>query len=139
MPLNETVNLGLGALLGTGSWAAPDFLMGLPFASLTFGDRRSNLNFSAGYGFVAFDGESEGRALLSVGALTKVTKKVSFVFDSFIVPSTTMSEGFAAFVPGFRWQSASDRAFQFGFGAAAVEGELIPMPIPMVQWFRTLN
>jgi hypothetical protein len=139
IPLNNKTNLGVGALIGTGSWAAPDYFMGLPFTTLTFGDRRSNLNLSAGYGFVGIEGDVEGRALISLGAMTQIAKKVTFVFDSVIVPSTSESSGFAMLMPGFRWQSGPDRAFQFGFGAISVDNELIPVPIPLVQWFRTLN
>lgn len=137
--ISEKFNLGLGGLFGTGSWAAPDFFVGLPYGVATLGDRRRNLNFSAGYGFFAINGNSEGRALLSVAGMTRIGKKASFVFDTFIIPSTKAGQiGGALILPGFRFQTDSKGAFQFGFGAIAFDGELVPVPIPIVSWFRKL-
>jgi len=66
IPLSKKANLAIGTLLGTGSWTAPDFGIALPFTALTLGDRRSNINFSFGYGAVFSDGQSDGRVLMSV-------------------------------------------------------------------------
>ncbi|MEX2363751.1 MAG: hypothetical protein WD597_09010, partial [Balneolaceae bacterium] len=63
--LGENTNLALGTLLGTGSWALPEFGIALPYSALTFGDRAKNITFSVGYGGVWVDNESDGRALLS--------------------------------------------------------------------------
>jgi len=134
--LDTNINLALGTLLGTGSWAKPDFGIALPFVAFTFGNRRSNITFSGGYGAVFGIGESDGRALLSVAGMTKVGKKVSLVFDSFIAPATV--DGFALLIPGIRWQTESNKAFQFGFGGLITDGELVPVPIPLVQWYRKL-
>jgi hypothetical protein len=41
------------------------------------------------------------------------------------------------FVPGIRWHQAEGRAIHFGFTALYAGGEFVPIPIPMVQWFRT--
>lgn len=131
LQLGENTSLGIGTLLGTGSWAAPEFGLALPYTALTFGNRRSNLTFSAGYGAVWSEGESEGRALLSVAGMTKVTKNMSLVFDSFIVPGTV-----ALLIPGFRFQSKDDKAFQFGFAGIVVDSELLPALIPFIQWFK---
>jgi hypothetical protein len=137
LELNKNVSLGLGILLGTGSWANPDFGLALPFGSLTFGDRRKNLTFSSGYGTVWSKGKNEGRLLLSVAGMSKVGNKVSLVFDSFIFPSSGNSGG-ALLLPGIRLQTENKKAFQFGFGALVANGKLIPMPIPVVQWFKKL-
>lgn len=97
--LSKNTSLGLGTLLGTGSWTAPEFALALPFAALTFGDRKANITFSAGYGAVSskryeydmYTGQSrsrkhtENRMLLSTAFMFKVGPKVSFVFDTFIV------------------------------------------------------
>lgn len=131
LQLGENTSLGIGTLLGTGSWAAPEFGLALPYTALTFGNRRSNLTFSAGYGAVWSEGESEGRALLSVAGMTKVTKNMSLVFDSFIIPGTV-----ALLIPGFRFQSKDDKAFQFGFAGIVVDSELLPALIPFIQWFK---
>ncbi len=135
--LNEKTSLGIGTLLGTGSWTAPDFGLALPFAAITFGDKRSNISISGGYGVVWSGGDSYGDFLFSIAGITKISKKVSLVFDSFIISNIGSSNtGFALLIPGIRIQQESDRAFQIGFAGLAVEGEFIPSPIPMIQWFR---
>jgi hypothetical protein len=130
--------MALGGLLGWGTWIEPSFGLALPYAALTFGDRRSNISFSGGYGAVFWEGDVNGRTLLSVAGMTKVGKKVSLVFDSFIVPPTTGLDGAGILIPGLRLQTASNRTFQFGFGILYAEGEIVPVPIPFVQLFRKL-
>ncbi|MBI2281448.1 MAG: hypothetical protein HYU68_12290 [Bacteroidetes bacterium] len=95
----------------------------------------------------------EGNALLSVAAMKKVGKKISLVFDSFIVPhvrftntnyepltdietTTTKYSVVAILIPGIRIQGEPDRAFQFGFAGFYGNGEIAPFPIPFLQWFR---
>ena len=136
----EDVNMSAGALLGTGSWAAPDFGLALPFLALTFGDRRSNINFSGGYGAAFIEGNSEGRSLFAVAGMTKLGNKISLVLDSFIAPGDKSSdkEEFAILIPGLRIQFSEKNAFQFGFAGIYVDGEFAPVPVPMVQWYRKL-
>ena len=101
IPLAKKLNMSVGLLLGTGSWAKPDLAIGLPFASVTYGERRMNITVSAGYGAVLYkettydpnnpnnpinNNVQEGRLLLSLAGLIKVGKKASIVFDSFIMP-----------------------------------------------------
>ncbi|MEA3445998.1 MAG: hypothetical protein U9R19_14860 [Bacteroidota bacterium] len=138
--LGENSGLAIGTLLGTGSWAAPDFGFALPYTAYTLGDRRANFTISAGYGAVWGEGGGEGRFLLSIAGMSSVGKNISLVFDSFIVPSASDdSFSFTLLVPGIRWQIKDKNAFQFGFGGVIFDGELAPIPIPMVQWFRKIN
>ena len=151
--VSEKFNLGLGTLLGTGSWAAPDFLLALPYGVLTYGDRRNNINFSGGYGVVSYGGVPEGKALISIAGMKKVGKKVSLVFDSFIVPEVRFTDStydpntgietitnkynvLAILIPGIRIQDAADKAFQFGFAGIYANGKMVPVPIPFLQWYR---
>jgi hypothetical protein len=163
--LGARTQFAIGGLLGTGSWALPDFGGALPFATLSFGDRTRNIAFSAGYGAIWDSGDTEGRALMSVAGMIKVSPKISLVFDSFVLlpgkPSTSTYQyydynpitgdyqsytqtyeyqkpGFAILLPGVRWHQAEGRAIQVGFTAIYAEGEVIPAPIPMIQWFRSL-
>ena len=173
--LGETFNMALGGLLGTGSWAKPGFGMMLPFTAFTMGNRTHNINFSTGYGLVFYTTENynyttelstkekarEGRFLLSLAGMTKVSPAISLVFDSFIVPpgafreyieyewydsingvmevkTTKRSPGLFIFVPGIRWQTQPYQAFQFGFTGMRFEGEFLPVPIPMLQWYRKM-
>jgi hypothetical protein len=167
--LAEKTQFAIGGLIGTGSWAAPDWGGALPFATLSFGDKSKNLAFSGGYGAIWQDGDVEGRALMSVAGMIKVSPKISLVFDSFIMPpgrTKTRTETYddyvynpntgqyelqtvtntynyrheaiALLIPGVRWHQAEGKALQFGFTGVFATGEFLPIPIPMVQWYRTL-
>ncbi len=46
--------------------------------------------------------------------------------------------GFGLFIPGIRWHQSEGKAFQFGFSGISYDGDLLPFPIPMVQWYRSL-
>lgn len=159
--ISDNVNVAIGALLGTGSWAAPDYAIALPYAALTFGDRSRNINLSAGYGALWTSGDGEGRFLASAAGLISIGDKISLVFDSFIVPpggyrnvveyyydpntQTTQARnvlkrnpGLAVLVPGVRLHTDYNKAFQFGFAGIIRDNDLFPLPIPMVQWYRKL-
>ena len=164
--LGEKAQFAIGGILGTGSWAAPDWGGALPFGTFSFGDRSKNIAFSAGYGAVWQDGVSEGRTISSVAAMVKISSKVSLVFDSFILlrgkttytpysyytfnPSTgnldllvtgierNEKRGGALLIPGLRWHIREGNAFQFGFSGVIADGDAFPVPIPMVQWYRSL-
>lgn len=98
--LGKNKSMALGMLAGTGSWAMPDFGLLLPFVSLTYGDRRNNLTLSTGYGQLFYQEDvynystsisekinrREGRYLVSIAGLAKITEKFSLVFDTFIAP-----------------------------------------------------
>jgi hypothetical protein len=154
--LKEKMHLGLGVIAGTGSWASPDYGGALPFATLTFGDRRRNFTVSGGYGALAFGDGIRGRAIFSVAGMSKVGKKVSLVFDSFLIApgpteyrsyvgyggqvytSAYKRPGGALLVPGIRVQTQNKAAFQVGFGGLIADNELMPFPIPFFQWFRMI-
>lgn len=161
IPLKEKINLGVGALLGTGTWAAPEFGLAVPFGTITLGDRTKNINGSFGYGAIWIEGDFDDRILFSFGGLFKINKKISLTFDSFFVPSgeyytytdwayneqedifyevtrKQRRESIAFLIPSLRWHMKRDKAFQFGFGTVIYEGETQPLSFPMVQWFRTL-
>jgi hypothetical protein len=131
--LGKDVNMALGTLLGWGTWAAPEVVILLPYAALTFGNRRNNLTFSGGYGLVS---TANGRVLVSVAGMTKVSRSTSIVLDSFIIPAMSGREGGALIIPGIRVQTQKNRTFQFGFGGLVVEGEFFPAPF--IQLFTKL-
>jgi hypothetical protein len=139
-PINNKVNLGVGLLFGTGSWAFPEDAIALPFGSLTYGDRRKNLTMSCGYvaAWSWTGGGGTGRTLFSVAGMSKVSSKISLVFDSFIVPGFNDNDGGALLLPGIRLHTDITRAFQFGFGGLYMDGEFLPAPIPFIQWFKKL-
>lgn len=150
--LGPKSQMAIGTLAGTSSWATfnTDFNFGgvLPFASLSFGSRKSNIAFSGGYGAVWLDGEVSGRALASVAGMVKLSPKFSLVFDSFIVLKgkdyidpyygyIVENPGGGIFIPGVRFHQAEGKAIQFGFAGLAADGEFQPFFIPMIQWYRS--
>lgn len=159
--IGEKTQFAIGGLVGTGAWVAPDWGGALPFATLSFGNRRNNIAFSGGYGAIWADGDLAGRTLTSVAGMVRVAPNFSLVFDSFIflpgAPETRTetvwnSDGtyydqqvtyrdpaFAIFTPGMRWQFDEKRAFQIGFSGVLARGSLWPVPIPMVQWYRSIK
>ncbi len=136
--ISDHVQLAIGGLVGTGSWAAFGYGGALPFATLSFGNRKSNLSFSGGYGVIWADGETSDDFLGSIAGMTKVGPKLSLVFDSFFLLANDANGGFGLLIPGVRWHQGEGKAFQFGFTGVIIDGELVPFPIPMIQWFRAL-
>ena len=169
--LGNKSQFAIGTMAGSTSWAAfadseLNFGGVLPFGTLSFGNRRSNIAFSGGYGAVWMNKDVEGRALTSVAGMIKLNRKISLVFDSFILlpggyrtvtdqetiyddfgqpigEATITSErknyGFALLIPGIRWHRDHNSAFQFGFTGILQEAYgFLEFPIPMVQWYRSL-
>jgi len=149
--LREKIHFALGGLIGTGSWATPDFGGTLPFCAISFGDRKANIAISGGYGAVWENGNVGGRAITSVAGMAKVSSKISLIFDSFILLPTqgktitnngysysTGKSGVGIIIPGIRWHQDEGKAFQLGFVGILTNSELIPIGIPMLQWYRTL-
>ena len=141
--VTENFHLGGGLLLGTSTWAQNvGFHFGVPFGAMTFGDTRNNLSISGGYGKL-WVRDSEGTsasgesALFSIGAMAKISKRASFVFDSFILPDAGADDvDLALLIPAFRIQSDPNKAFQIGFAGVLTSNESFPVPFPMLQWFR---
>lgn len=139
--LAPKVSMALGGLIGTGSWVQPNFGLALPYVALTFGDRKSNISFSGGYGAVFYQGDNNGRGLLSIAGMTKVSKKISLVFDSFIAPKNGNLNGLSILIPGIRLQTDKNKTFQFGFAGfytnSQDSGSQVT-PIPFIQFFTKL-
>jgi hypothetical protein len=155
--LGEKAQFAVGALGGSGTWVLPDWGGILPFGTFSFGSRKSNIAFSGGYGGIWQNGNFAGRALASIAGMVKIGPKVSLVFDSFILlpgtsktptgydydPNTGNStptyklKTLALIIPGIRWHQAEGKAFQFGFTGIYANDNIWPVPIPMVQWYRS--
>lgn len=145
--ISKNVNYAVGALVGTGTYVKPDAGGALPFGAITFGDGRSNLNISAGYGAIWNNDNVNGRPLISVAGMTKVGKRVTFVFDSFFLLSSNnynsylfnnQNSTFGFIIPGIRINSTDTRAFQLGFASFYFANRFLPIPFPVIQWFRIL-
>ncbi|MBR9919655.1 MAG: hypothetical protein GYB31_02385 [Bacteroidetes bacterium] len=159
MQLGEKSQMAVGFLAGSGTWAFPDYGGILPYATFSFGSRKSNIAFSGGYGGIWVEGEFQGRALTNVAGMAKVGPRLSLVFDSFLMlpgkttleqelqynPETGMEEFveverkrpmIGILIPGLRWHISTGNAFQFGFTGIYANEEFVPVPIPTVQWYR---
>ncbi|WP_428234730.1 hypothetical protein [Gracilimonas sp.] len=132
----NNVGVALGTLLGTGSWASPEYGIALPFGSVTLGEMEKNISLSVGYGAVFGPGSSGGSALFSLAGMNRISDRVSLVFDSFVVMEN--NEAAALIIPAVRLHSGPKKAFQLGFAGVAAEGELLPFPFPFLQWYRAL-
>lgn len=144
--IDKNVNGAVGLLLGTGGYAS-SFGLAIPYGSLTLGNRKSNVTASLGYGSIwGNENNAGGRTIVSIAGMHKLSKSISIVFDSFILPPTKTfvdnnsgrlyNNNFALFLPGFRFQTSVSGAFQFGFAGASVGNEIGGLPFPYVQWFR---
>ncbi len=133
--INNYTQFAIGGLLGSGSWGMPGIGGALPFATLSFGDRNRNLAFSGGYGIVVNDGDSETGFLTSLAAMTKVSRKVSLVCETFfVIPTSNNIEPAVLLLPGLRLHQSKGKAVQFGISGVFIDGESIS--IPMFQWYR---
>ncbi|MDP2187256.1 MAG: hypothetical protein Q8J69_01110 [Sphingobacteriaceae bacterium] len=166
--LNEVSQFAVGGLFGTGSWIMPDWGGALPFGTISFGDRQKNIAFSGGYGAIWADGTRQGRTLLSVAGMVKLSPQLSLVFDSFIMPAgpdRTITYTFDAYIfdpvtntgyyePRIGTYVQKQQAFSLlipgvrwhqsegraiQFGFSGVIADGESFPIPMVVWYRSLK
>jgi hypothetical protein len=129
--------LGLGMLGGWGSWSYSDCSGVIPYASLSAGDRRSNITLTGGYALMSIFGLPDHRPMCSLAFMKKAGNRSSVMFDSFIFPSSKAnSTGINLFIPGMRFQWSKQSALQLGLGGLVLSGTFIPAPIPFVSWFR---
>lgn len=154
----ENFHFGVGALVGTGGYLGGEIGVALPFAAVTFGNNKNNVNFSGGWGGVGEWSEmgENGSGLFSVAACFKAGRKISVILDSFVItgiremdydynPNTdTYDEKIkystlALFIGGVRFQTQANKAFQVGFTTitGSAVGDYV-IPIPMVGWYRAL-
>ena len=136
--IGDKSQFAIGGLVGTGSWIVPEFGGALPFATLSFGDRSKNIAFSGGYGAIWTGNGVSGRAISSIAGMAKISPKISLVFDSFVLLPNENQTGGALFIPGIRWHQEEGKAIQFGFAGIIADGDIVPVTIPTIQWYRSL-
>lgn len=129
---------------------------GILFGNLTFGNAEANINISGGYGFThanvehqeqigtdpwgvpiysySYVNEVEGTALFSLGAMKRITPQAVLVFDSII--NFNDYSNLAFFAPAVRYMPQQTNIFQFGLGMGVIDGELIPLPMPMLSFHK---
>ena len=191
---NEKLNFGFGTLFGTSGYLN-EFrgFGGLHWGMVTYGNRLKNITFSAGFSYLGGFSRDRGYGIpgtyldsqpllyevrkpnmitmpvFGIGGITKIGKKVSFIFDAMAffstqkdeerdysyeygpgpfgsqVISTTVTKAdqkrsIFLFMPGMRFQSNPDRAFQFVLAGVTYtdpseKGEPVTFPVPMCSWF----
>lgn len=127
-------HFAVGALIGTGSWAFPEFAGVLPYVAFSQGTRTRNFAISVGYVGLKYDEDTYSAALIGLGGLSKMNTKLSFVFDSMLILDE--NEPVAYIMPGLRWHTKTNSAFQITFGGIWVDGDTAPFP--MLNWFKIL-
>ncbi len=134
---NDNFHMSIGTLLGTLSWINFSGAGILGYGSVTFGNYINNFTASFGYLGITYEGDSFNAPLLSFAALFKVGRGIQFVGDSFIYLGE--QEKVAVIVPGLRFERPSRRSsIQVGIGGAVIDGEAVPVPIPIFSWFFDL-
>ena len=129
----ENFHVGVGMLAGTLSWAEMSSGGILPYGCITIGNYTNNLTLSGGYAWITYPNGKGSAPLLSPSCLFRIGRDVFFVFDTFIYLE---DPAFSIFMPGLRFARPQKRSsLQFGFGAVAAKGELLPMPLPVMSWF----
>jgi len=67
-----------------------------------------------------------------------VENQTTGIYEPRTVTEENRKRGFALIIPGIRWHKTENTAVQFGFTGIMADGEVLPAPIPTVQWYRTL-
>ena len=138
--LGRKVHGAVGGYAGTSSRVAfaqdnPDFLA-IPYRSLTFGD--VSRNFMIGYGYASLlDGQSGERSLIMAGGTTPMGAKAGFVLEMLITVVDGTSGGLVT--PGIRWHDKPGSAIQFGLMAAFANGVFVPVSVPALSFYKTLD
>lgn len=143
---NPKLNFSLGTLLGTSGYLNNfSYFGGLHFANVTSGDRKNNITASIGYGYLRQPNVSNpfniGGVIISIAGIAKVGAKTSFIFDSMLgsLNENESSSSIKALIlmPGMRFQTKENRAFQVSLsGVAIFDGsEIYSFPIPTCSWF----
>lgn len=129
---DPNINFAVGTYFGSGSWLAPEAVGALPFASITFGNRRRNFSITGGYAYANFDETEYQGFVFSGGGLVKISSKISLCIEAFYYTNQTQSfleselQGMVS--PAMRWQFSKSTSFQFGFSGFIVDEEIFPLP-----------
>lgn len=133
---DENAHLCLGSLFGTLSWINFSAAGFLGYGAFTLGNYENNFTMTFGYAGITNEGYFGGAPLMSIAFLFRLGENIHFVGDSFIYLG---EEKFSVFVPGLRFQRPLKRSsVQIGVGGIIIDGEAMPLPIPVFSWFYEL-
>jgi hypothetical protein len=133
--IKKDVHYAFGTLIGGTLWEGMGGIFtALPFAAITFGDEKGNINIASGFGYISADGESRSQFMLSFAGMKKVTRNGTLVFDSFAFPTSKTT--YFVLIPGFRMETSENSAFQIGFPGIVTLDDSTPLGFPMFSWFH---
>lgn len=167
--ISKNAHTSFGIIYGNTTWLSSAIFDkpfriggGIAYGNLTYGDRKKNLNFSAGYGFVhylkdhyhyetytdkwgytyqeyVYDGvtlEYESVALFSAAGMNQLSAKAAILFDSVIAYKN--GDVFYVVSPAVRYMPSSHNVWQFGLSIAGLNDEIVPFPLPLVSYHKKL-
>jgi len=135
--VSDNLYLGVGGLLGFGSWAAPSVYGGFGYGLATYGNEDNNVSLSVGYGAAGFGNSlaTTGSPILSLGSCVRLGKRAWFIFDSYAFFADTTPVLFA--LPAVRWNNKSYSHWEFSFGGGIINDNVFP--VPLVTWTRNFK
>ena len=81
---------------------------------------------------------SGGKFVVSIGGMAGISKSSFFVFDSFIFNAGNMN--FFFLMPGIRVENQRNaNAWSFHLGAAGANGEIVPLPVPVITYAHAFD
>lgn len=138
--IQKDLHLGLGLLAGPLLLFKPSTgFITVPYGSLTFGGRRNNFTLTGGYPNMSIENSgSGGKFVVSIGGMAGISKSSFFVFDSFIFNAGNMN--FFFLMPGIRVENQRNaNAWSFHLGAAGANGEIVPLPVPVITYAHAFD
>lgn len=147
--LRKNFHAQIGLMGGWGSWGLPEEGIVLPYLGLTFGQERTHLTLSAGYGQYFGWNDVHNLPYGAISGSLKLSDKLDFIFDSYLTaysynvnwnssnPSNTYMEYNGMGQIAVRVNYNNRDFLQFGGGAVTVAGE--PLPFPLIQYFHKFN
>lgn len=130
--LKDNLKLAIGAQVGALTWLSMEEnpLLGIGYASITSGTKENNVTLGAGYSFINIDGETFNGVAISAGGTARLAKKISLIGEFWMLPESKVVFG----GPGVRIMRKEDNAIDFGFWVVGFDGEVVPVPIPVVSF-----
>jgi len=101
--VKDKFNMGAGAILGT--VVGDGTSMGLFYGVGTVGNRNSNLNFGAGFGFV--DEEWGNAPVFTLSAMTRISKKIYLLTENYLLITDDLSISLLTFGGRTVWPKVS--------------------------------
>lgn len=136
--ISENVEAAIGARVYTGSWASINTGAVFPYGCITLGNTHTHLTLNGGF-LTAYGPQSENALawIFGMAGKAQITPKVDAVFEVLSVPLISGFDPVYFIIPGLRFHNEAEKAFQIGFAGIASGDEVVPFPVPVIQFMRT--